>query len=123
MCVRCMKYVMMRNLLTIKTWNLDVITEHESRKKNKAAGNVRGTISDSELWENDSPRRKQQWRKITPNSKQLTQTINKWELMASSFLAGFNCFPYATNTSTSRVWSTTWGKKHNSIMQWKKRIW
>ena len=32
-----MEYVMMRNLLTVKTWNLDVITEHESRKKNKAA--------------------------------------------------------------------------------------
>ena len=69
MCVRCMEYVIMRNLLTVKIWNLDVIIEHESRKKNKAAGNVRGTISDSQLWGNDSPRRKQQWCKITPNSK------------------------------------------------------
>ena len=40
---------MMTNLLTGKIWNLDVLTEHESRKKNKAARNVRGTISDSQL--------------------------------------------------------------------------
>ena len=99
-------------------WVLDVLTEQEQRKRYKTGANVRATILDLEFWE--SARIQQQWcqhqghvwGKITSNLKcshKQWKYVNYWILY---FAAAFIWFSNVFDTSTSPVWSITWGKKN-----------